>query len=267
MALPRAVLRHRSLLWQVTRRNIEARYKGSILGLVWSFVHPLMMLCVYTFVFSVIFKARWGVDVAGGDGKGAFAVIMFCGLAMFNLFSEAVSSSSGTIVANQNFVKKVIFPLEILPLSQVLTTFILGLAWFILLFFGAWLILGNLSWTMFMLPVVMVPLILFTLGLSYFVASLGVYVRDTPYVIGVVLQVLFFATPIFYPITAIPEPYRVWLKLNPLSVYIDQARNVFLYGTFPDWKFLGVATLVAAVTLQFGFFFFQRTRKGFADVL
>ena len=265
LAVPRAAVRHRSLLWQMTKRNIETRYRGSVLGLVWSFIQPLMMLVVYTFVFSVVFKARWGVDTSGG--KGAFAVIMFSGLAMYNLFSEAVCGSCGSIAGNPNFVKKVIFPLEILPLVQTLTTFILGQAWFILLFFGTWLILGNLNWTMLLLPVVLAPLIVFTLGIAYLVASLGVFIRDTSYVVGVILQILFFATPIFYPINAVPERFRVWLEMNPLTVFIDQARNVFLYGRLPDWQFLGIAALVALAVLQFGYFFFTRTKRGFADVL
>ena len=189
LALVRSVVKNRSLFVQMTRRNVEMRYRGSALGLVWSFVQPLMMLCVYTFVFSVVFKSRWGVDVSVGDSKGAFAVIMFCGMSMFNLFSEAVCNSCGCVTGNPNLVKKVIFPLEILPLTQVATTFILGMAWFALLFIGTWLILDNVQWTMLLLPIVMLPHIVFTTGISYFVASLGVYVRDTQYVIGIILQV------------------------------------------------------------------------------
>ena len=264
-AIPRIIIRNRSLLWQMTKRNIEVRYKGSALGLVWSFVQPLMMLTVYTFVFSVVFKARWGVDTSGG--KGAFAVIMFCGMAMYNLFSEAVCGSCGSIAGNPNFVKKVIFPLEILPLAQTLSTFILGLAWFILLFFGAVFILGKIGLTMLLLPIVLVPLMLFTLGIAYLVAALGVYVRDTQYVIGVILQILFFMTPIFYPIDAVPEQFRVWLQMNPLTVMIEQGRNVFLYGRLPDWGYLGIAVLVSLAVLQLGYFFFTRTKRGFADVL
>ncbi len=267
VALVRSVMKNRSLFVQMTRRNVEMRYRGSALGLVWSFVQPLMMLCVYTFVFSVVFKSRWGVDVSVGDSKGAFAVIMFCGMAMFNLFAEAINMSCGSVVGNQNLVKKVIFPLEILPLTQVATTFILGIAWFVLLFFGAWLILGRLSWTMLLLPIVMIPHVVFTTGISYFVASFGVYVRDTQYVIGVVVQVLFFATPIFYPISAVPERFRVVLELNPLTVFIEQARNVFLYGRMPDWLFLGLATFVSLIVLQLGYYFFVKTKRGFADVL
>ena len=214
-SLLRTVICHRELVWQMTMRNVLQRYRGSVLGLVWSFVFPLMMLCVYTFVFSVVFKARWGVDIEGG--RGGFAVIMFCGMAMYNLFSEAVSGSCGVVTGNPNLVKKVIFSLEILPLVQTLSTFILGTAWFVLLFCGGCFILGTLSWTMLLLPLVLLPLVFFTLGVSYVVASLGVYIRDTQYAIGVILQILFFATPIFYPITAVPERFRIYLEMNPLS--------------------------------------------------
>lgn len=264
-SLPAVAWRHRDLLVQMTRRSVEQRYRGSALGLVWSFVQPLMMLCVYTFVFSVVFKARWGVDTDGG--RGSFAVIMFCGMAMFNLFSESTAASCGCITGSPNLVKKVIFPLEILPLSQVASTFILGIPWFMLLFVGSWLILGFVGWTMLLLPLVMLPLIVFSLGVSYFVAAFGVFVRDTQYVIGVVLQVLFFATPIFYPISAVPERFQMVLRLNPLTIYIEQARKVFLMGQMPDWIFLGVGLLVSIVVLQLGYFFFRRTKRGFADVL
>ena len=264
-ALPRSIARNWDLIAQMTRRNVEMRYRGSALGIVWSFVQPLMMLCVYTFVFSVVFRAKWGVDTDGGNGS--FAVIMFCGMTLYNLFAESVSSSCGTVAGQPNLVKKVIFPLEILPFCQVMTTFIIGLAWVALLFIGAWLVLGFVGWTMLLLPVVLLPLFIFTLGVAYLVASLGVYVRDTQYVIGVILQMLFFATPIFYPISAVPERFRVILELNPLTVFIEQARNVFLYGRMPDWLFLGFATLVSLVVLQLGYFFFTKTKRGFADVL
>ena len=266
-ALPRTVWRNRSLLRQMTIRNVQVRYRGSVLGLVWSFVQPLLMLCVYTFVFGIVFKARWGMDVASQGGKGAFAVIMFCGMAMYNLFSEATNLSCICVTCNTNLVKKVIFPLEVLPLSQVMATFLVGQAWFLLLFAGAWGILDFVGWTMLLLPVVLLPLTLFTLGVSYFVAAMGVFVRDTQYVMGVILQILFFATPIFYPMDAVPERFRWILEYNPLTVFIEQARNVFLYGKLPDWEFLGIAALISCVVLQMGYFFFVRTKRGFADVL
>ena len=256
---------NRFLLRSLVVRNIASRYRGSFLGLIWSFVHPLMMLCVYTFVFSVVFKARWGIDTGGG--RGAFAIIMFCGMAMFNIFSESVSNSCGVVVDNPNFVKKVIFPLEILPLAQVAASLILGMVWFILLFLGTIFIFGKISFTMLLLPLVLLPLAIFSLGISYFVASLGVYIRDTQYLIGVILQILFFMTPIFYPLQAVPERFRWPLQLNPLTILIEEARKVFLYGELPNWLFLGIAFLVSCLVLHLGFIWFHKTKKGFADVL
>ena len=263
--LPMIAAANRSLLWQFVKRSVSARYKGSVLGLFWSFVHPMMMLCVYTFVFSVVFKSRWGIDTGGG--RGAFAIIMFCGLALFNIFSEAVNLNCGIVVGNPNMVKKVIFPLEILPLSQTIASFAVGMVWFLLLFLGTVFVFGKISFTMLLLPLILFPLFLFTLGVSFFVSSLSVYVRDTPYLVGVLLQILFFMTPIFYPIAAIPERFRWPLRLNPLTLLIEEARKVFLYGELPDWRFLGAAFLISLLVLHLGFLWFHKTKKGFADVL
>ena len=263
--LPMIAVTNRSLLWQFVKRSVSARYKGSMLGLFWSFVHPMMMLCVYTFVFSVVFKSRWGIDTGGG--RGAFAIIMFCGLAMFNIISEAVNLNCGIVVGNPNLVKKVIFPLEILPLSQTIASFAVGMVWFFLLFLGSVFIFGKLSFTMLLLPLILLPLFLFTLGVSFFTSSLGVYVRDTPHIVGVVLQILFFVTPIFYPVSAIPERFRWPILMNPLTLLIEEARKVFLYGELPDWRFLGAAFLISLLVLHLGFLWFHKTKKGFADVL
>jgi len=263
--LPMIAVTNRSLLWQFVKRSVSARYKGSVLGLFWSFVHPMMMLCVYTFVFSVVFKSRWGVETGGG--RSAFAIIMFCGLALFNIFSEAVNLNCGIVVGNTNLVKKVIFPLEILPLSQTIASFAVGMVWFFLLFLGTVFVFGKISFTMLLLPLILLPLFLFTLGVSFFVSSLSVYVRDTPYLVGVLLQILFFMTPIFYPIAAIPERFRWPLQLNPLTILIEEARKVFLYGELPDWRFLGAAFLISLLVLHLGFLWFHKTKKGFADVL
>jgi lipopolysaccharide transport system permease protein len=264
--LPQVLIKNRGLLWQFSRRIVEAKYRGSLLGLIWTFVQPLMMLIVYTFVFSVVFKAKWGVGIED-EGKGMFAVVMFCGMSLYNLFAESVNTSCMCVTSNANLVKKVIFPLEILPAAQVLASFLLGMVWFVLLFFGSWLVMGFVGWTMLLFPVVLFPLMIFSLGISYFVAALGVFVKDTFYAVGVVLQILFFATPIFYPIAAVPEKFRWILEWNPLTVYIEQMRNVFLYGKMPDWQFLGIAVLLSLMVMQLGFFFFMRTKRGFSDVL
>ncbi len=225
------------------------------------------MLSVYTFVFTVVFKARWGVGSEGGFGRGAFAVIMFCGMAIYNLFSESVVGSCLCVVASPNLVKKVVFPLEILPLAQVCATFVLGLAWLLLLFFGALLLVGGVSATMLLLPLLVLPLFAFSLGVSYLVAALGVYLRDLQHLLGVVLQVLFFATPIFYPLEAVPARFRTLLALNPLTVFIEQTRGVLFFGRLLDWTFFGLASLISLLALQFGFVCFAKAKRGFADVL
>lgn len=265
LLMPRCLHENRDLLVPLIRRNVEVRYRGSILGLLWSFAQPLIMLCVYTFVFSVVFKMRWGDNV--GESKAEFAVIMFCGMAIFNIFSESVSTSCGVIVNSPNYVKKVIFPLETLPVAQVFSTLIVGMAWFVLLFFGTIAVYREVYWTMLLLPLVLIPLTLFTMGISLFVASLGVYIRDVQHMIGVLLQVLFFMTPIFYPISRVPEKYQWVLKMNPLTIIIEEARKIFLRGELPDWTFLLISTAVGLLVCHLGFVWFTKTKKGFADVL
>lgn len=261
----RIILKNRDLLFQLVKRNIASRYKGSVLGLFWSLAQPLMMLTVYTFVFGVIFKARWGIDT--GDSKAAFAIIMFCGMAVFNIFSESVSGSCSVIIGNANYVKKVIFPLEILPIAQVSAATILTFIWFGLLFLGAMIFMKSLAWTMLFLPLVLIPLILLSCGLSFLVASLSVFFRDLQHLIGIIIQILFFMTPIFYPIQAIPEKYRWVLELNPLSLIVEQARAVFLYGKILDFTMYATSLLISLVIFQLGLVWFIKTKKGFADVL
>lgn len=263
--MPKVIFRHLGLLRQMTMRCLESRYRGSFLGLAWSFAHPLLMLCVYTFVFSTVLKARWGEAAVSGDGS--FAVIMFCGLWLHNLLAESAMAGSVSVSGSPNMVKKVIFPLEILPTSQVLSVFILGIPWILLLFVGTLLVLGHVGWTMLLLPLVLLPFLLLALGVAYFVSSLGVFVNDVKYIVGIVMQILMFATPIFYPMSVVPEKFRWILAWNPLTLFVEQARAVFLYGRMPDWHSLWIATLVSFAVFQFGSFFFFRTKRGFADVL
>lgn len=264
---PVVLYKNRNLLSQLIRRNIEARYRGSMLGLIWSFALPLLMLAIYTFVFSVIFKAKFG-DIPN-DNKLAFALVMFSGMAIFNIFSESILTSCVIITGNPNYVKKVIFPLEILPVSQVLSSLILSMPWFLLLFVGTGFI-GvpfTLSWTMLFLPLTIIPLLLFTSGVAFFAASLSVYIRDLQYLVGVIMQILFFITPIFYPISGVPEKYRFILRLNPLSPIVEQTRELFLYGHHPDYFVCLFSLLIGFLCFQLGGFWFVKTKKGFADVL
>jgi lipopolysaccharide transport system permease protein len=256
--------RNRSLIKSLAVREVVGRYRGSALGILWSFFNPVFMLAVYTFVFSVVFKARWS---GGSDSKTEFALILFAGLLVFNLFSECVSRAPGLILANVNYVKKVIFPLEILPWVS------LGSAFFhTLISFGVWLLFylfffGIPKLTLLLFPLVLVPLILFTMGLSWLLASLGVYLRDVGQIISLVVTVLMFLSPVFYPVSALPERYQIILHLNPLTAVIEQVRGVLIWGQFPQWTSFAIQIMVSGLVAWLGFAWFQKTRKGFADVV
>jgi lipopolysaccharide transport system permease protein len=257
--------KYRDLIRQLTWREVVGRYKGSFVGLGWSFIQPLIMLCVYTFVFSVIFKVRWGVE--SDEGRAAFALALFIGLITFSVFSEMVNSAPSLVLCNANYVKKVVFPLEILPLVRLFSTLINAVFSLVVLFAGILIINHFIHWTALLLPLVWVPMMLFTLGCGYFLASLGVFVRDIGTVIGVLTTMLFFLTPIFYPISAVPEPFRIFCRINPIAIFVEDARRVVLWGLSPDWPwfFLGVA--LSAAVLIFGFVWFMKSKKAFADVL
>ena len=257
----------RDLLRQLTIRNVESRYRGSMLGLAWGFFQPLLMLCIYTFVFSIVFKAKFGSMPT--DNRMAFAVILFSGMAVFSIFSDSVIGSCFLITGNTNYVKKVVFPLELLPLSHVAGVAINGLPSFVLVMLGM-LICGvpfHFSWTIFLLPVTLIPLLLLSLGCAFFLASLAVYIKDISYVIGVFTQILFFMTPIFYPIEAVPEQFRWILQFNPLSVIVENTRTLLLYGRLPELTSCLISFGLAVVIYQLGFIWFYKSKKGFADVL
>jgi len=256
---------HRDLLRQFVRREIEARYRGSSLGLVWSLVTPLLMLAIYTFVFSVIFNARWRGE--GGESQGTFAVTLFAGLIAFGVFSEMVNRAPTLIVSHPNYVKKVVFPLEILSASALGAALFQALVNVAILIAAHLLIAGTMSATIVQLPVAAIPLIGLSLGLSWFLASLGVYVRDIAYLVGLVTQVLFFMSAIFYPIEAVPEAVRPIMRLNPLTTIVDSFRRTLVWGEPLEWDAWLVTTLFAGVVLLVGYMWFMKTKSGFADVI
>lgn len=259
-----SVVRNRALIAALVKREVIGRYRGSMLGILWSFFNPVFMLAVYTFVFSVVFKARWG---AGGDSKTEFALVLFTGMLVFGLFSECVTRAPGLILANVNYVKKILFPLEILPwvaLGSSVFHMLISLAVWLLFYVP---LFGVPPATALLFPVVMLPLMLLTLGLSWFLASLGVYLRDVSQLIGILTTALMFLSPIFFPVTALPEEFRPLLNLNPLTPAIESARDVLIWGHQPDWTLLGASLAASTVVAWLGFAWFQKTRKGFADVL
>ncbi|MBX9914937.1 MAG: ABC transporter permease [Pseudomonadaceae bacterium] len=260
----RGFWRNRALIVALTKREVVGRYQGSVMGLLWSFFNPLFMLAVYTFVFSVVFKARWNV---GSESKTEFALMLFAGLMVFNIFADCINRAPNLIIANTNYVKKVVFPLEILAyvtMGSALFHFLVSLSVWLVAYS---LFFGEIHVAAFLLPIVLLPLMLFVLGLVWFLASVGVYLRDVSQFIGVLTSVLMFLSPIFYPITALPEEYRHLLFFNPLTPAIEVVRSLLFLGQVPDLLQLARYYLLAFVFFWMGFAWFQKTRKGFADVL
>lgn len=259
--------KNKNLILQMSKREIIGRYRGSAMGVLWSFINPIFMLVVYTVVFSVVFKARWGAQGAGNESKADFAIILFVGLIIHTLLAEMLSRAPSMILNNVNYVKKVVFPLEILPLVALgnvlfhsfVSTFVLSVAFVI---FN-----GFLNWTIIFFPLVLFPLILLTLGLTWFLASLGVFIRDVSQTIAIIVTVLMFLSPVFYPITAVPISMRKIILLNPLTFIIEQGRTVIIWGKMPDFIGLSVYSFIAIIIMWLGYAWFQKTRKGFADVL
>jgi lipopolysaccharide transport system permease protein len=265
-ALGRSLWHNRNLILQMSRREVVGRYKGSTMGMAWSFFNPVFMLVVYTFVFSEIFKARWGA--AGVDeSKTQFAMLLFVGLIVLSLFSDILNRAPGLILANTNYVKKVMFPIEILPVVAMGATLFHSLISLGVLLAAFTLFNGYMPWTAILIPLVLLPLVLLSLGLAWILASLGVFLRDVGQTIGILTTVLMFLSPVFYPVTAVPERFRSYIMANPLTFIIEQAREVLIWGHLPDWLGLGLYTVIAMAICWAGYAWFQKTRKGFADVL
>ena len=256
---------HRDLLRQFVRREIEGRYRGSYLGIVWSMIQPLLMLLIYTLVFSVIFKARWQTD--SNSSTGEFAVTLFAGLIAFNIFSECIMRAPTLIVANPNYVKRVVFPLEILPVTTLGSALFHGLISVAILIVATLLIMGTVSAAMIMLPLAAIPLIGLCLGLGWFLSSLGVYVRDTAYAIGIVVQVLFFMSAIFYPVSAVPQALQPIMYLNPLTTVVESFRRTLIWNQPPQWAPWLIVTVISGVVMLLGYTWFMKTKSGFADVI
>ena len=266
LALGKSLWRNRQLIVQMIKREVVGRYKGSAMGLAWSFFNPIFMLMVYTFVFSEVFKARWA-GVGGDESKTQFALVLFVGMIVLGLFSEVINRAPGLILSNVNYVKKVIFPIEILPVVAMGAALFHSLISLTVLLTAFAFFNSYLHWTVTFIPLVLLPLVVLTLGLSWILASLGVFIRDVGQTIGLVTTVLMFLSPVFYPVTALPEKVRPFIMANPLTFIIEQAREVLIWGHLPNWIGLGVYTLVAIVIAWIGYFWFQKTRKGFADVI
>lgn len=267
-ALLGSLWHNRQLIAQMTRREVTGRYKGSVMGLAWSLFNPVLMLAVYTFVFSSVFKSRWGLTAAGAEeSKTQFAVVLFVGMIVHGMFAEVLNRAPGLILSNVNYVKKVVFPLEILPVVVMGAALFHGLVSLGVLLVAFFLFNGYLPWTAIFAPVVFLPLVILTLGIAWILASLGTFLRDVGQTMGIVTTILMFLSPVFYPVSALPEAFRPMILANPLTLIIEQAREVLIWGRLPDWTGLGLYTLAAVAVAYIGYAWFQKTRKGFADVV
>ena len=259
-----ALTRHFALVVQMARRDVAGRYRGSFAGLLWSFFNPLLILVIYTFVFGVIFKSRWNAQTTN---PFQYAIVLFAGLNINTFFSECANRATTLIVENTNFVKRVVFPLETLTWSTLGSgLFHLCVSTIVLLAISP-LVMGHVPWTAIFFPVVVACFLPFVAGAVWLLASLGVYLRDLKQVVGIATMALMFLAPILYPAALIPERWRFALYFNPLTIIAEASQDVLIWGRVPRWDHLAVYAAVASLFAWFAFAWFERTRKGFADVV
>ena len=265
LSFPTKCWRNRELWWRLTEREILGRYRGSVLGIAWSFITPLAMLAVYTFVFSQVFKARWGgLEQSGPIG---FAVNLFAGLIVFSLFSECATRAPTIIVSNPNYVKKVVFPLEILSCVSIGNACFHALTSLCILIIFELIAFQTVPLTILWLPLVWIPLILGTLSCSWILSAAGVFLRDIGQLIGVCINMLKFLSPIFFPLSALPERWQPLLRINPLAQVIEQTRRVAVQGINPELSYLIIGTITTLLICEISFRCFQKSKRAFADVL
>lgn len=247
----------------MVRRDLAQRYRATLMGMLWALLNPLLTLVLYTYVFSVVLKVKFGADAS----TASFAIYLFCGMLPWLAFSEGLARSASVVVENVNLVKKVVFPLEILPLNVALSAIVtqaIGLG----ILIPAVLLRGiQPTWHWALLPLLLVPQLLWTVGLGWVVSSLGVYVRDVGQAIGLVLMAWMFLTPIYYPEAMIPAQYQAITVLNPLAVIIGAHRSLMLEGHLPALGPLALQILAGILVCGAGYAWFAKTKKGFADVL
>ncbi len=255
---------HFDLIVQLSRRAILSRYRGSVLGMFWSLLTPLLMLLIYSFVFSIVFKAKWNHP---GAEDANFGIILFSGMIIHALFSEPMVMSASSITGSAQYVKKVVFPLEVMAWSTIIVTAFQALiSFFILIVFM--LVIGmDIHPSLLLFPVVVAPMMVFSVGVSWLLSSLTVFVRDIGQLVGIAATVLLFISPVFYSIDRLPEHLQKIIYLNPISFIVDQMRRISIYGEMPDWFGLGIYSLISLAVAWVGLIVFQRLRVGFADVL
>lgn len=251
------------LILSLARRELVARYKGSVLGIIWAVLNPVVMIAIFTFIFAGIFGARFG----GSHSPWDYALYLFCGLLPWTMFQETLQASATTIVTHANLVKRVVFPLEALPIAQALSALANQMFGTLVLLVAVVALRQELHASILWLPLLIVPQLLLTLGAAWLIAALGVFLRDIAQGISLFLMAWMYLTPIIYPESIVPERYRPLIKINPFSPLIRSYRLTLIEGAAPDWLGLAYFSAFALVSFLFGYWWFARTRKNFADVI
>jgi len=260
----KSLFQNRYLLGQLVKKDIEQKYKGSVLGILWSIIVPILMLIIYTFVFSEIFQAKWDIDTSD---KYQFALVLFCGLSAFNLVGEVMNRSTVLIASNTNYVKKVIFPLELFPVVISLSSLFNCIINFIILVIARLILQKCISPTLYLIILAMFPLLILSIGLGLFISAISVYLKDVGNVISVVVTILMYISPVFFPLSSVPENFRVICELNPMTYIIENFRRVVLYDQYLNWNFYFLSLAIAFMVFLLGKIIFMRAKEGFADVL
>ncbi len=259
-----ALLRNKPLIWELSKREVQGRYRGASFGMAWSVISPFLMLGVYAFAFGTVMKSRWPQQ-AGGDHP--YAVILFVGLIMHGFLAECLTRAPTLVVGNPNYVKRVVFPIDVLPWPMMFSALFHALTNAVVLAILMLALEHYLHPTLLLLPLIFLPLGLLAMGLSWMLASVGVYFRDISQVMPVVATALLFLSSAIIPITILSPELQALFNLNPLTFFIDEARMVVLMGQWPNWAALALATAGGWLVAWVGHAWFMATQRGFADVL
>lgn len=261
-----SIIVNRALIVQMVSRDISMRYKNSVLGSVWIIGQPLLQLLLYSFVFQVVLRSRWGIQTP--DGRDVpFGLLLFCGILLHSLLADTLVRTPSLIVSNTSYVKRVIFPLEILPVVTAAGTAVGVIFGIGLLLLGAFFYSVDLSWHVLLIPIPLIFLFVLTVGLGWLLSAVGVFVRDLPQLTSSLATIMLFTAPICYPVEMVPHEFRWLLRINPLTVPVETIRALIFSSSEMDWLMLGVYAIVAIAIAVFGYMVFNKMRAGFADAL
>ncbi len=261
-------VRHRQLIGQLTRREVLGRYRGSYLGLLWPFLNPIFLLIIYTVVFKYIFRAKFSNRM--GESETDFALLLFSGLIVFNVFAECIARSPSLILANTNYVNRVVFPLEVLPVTIVLSSLFHLLVSFGPLLLITYLIKGHLTWTVVEWPLLLLPLLAYGLGTAWLLSAVGVFLRDLNEVVLAATTILMYASAVFYSFNTVAKrapQFEPIIRMNPLAHLIEQSRRVSVVGMPLNFADYGWQVLGGVVCMCVGYAVFMHVKHAFADVL